>query len=430
MPPGILPVLDVLGVRDCIETAGFFRPSRAMIAWSRQASLIREHAGTAGFQVDRARFDKLLLDAAFSAGVISLQPASVNSIKHQGDAGWLLEARHLDKPVTVKASFMIDASGKGGLWQPSALRVSAPTLALYAYWRNAPLAGVESRVEAGDNGWYWGAPLPDGTFNAVVFVDPDHPALTARKGAENAYLQLLQASELLRPCLQGERVSPVLTCNASAYVDRNSIGTDFIKVGEAAFSIDPLSSQGVQAAMMSALQASIVVHTMLTQPAQRAAARQFHLLKQQESVTQHARWAAAAYADQDRHERSAFWRQRSSSSSAQNTADEPAAIDPPVSLPAQTRVRLCPRSTWVEFPALRGDVVVPVPALTHPSLQSPVAFVADVELFPVLALLQGSETLGSIRQKVNRFLPQNYGEVLVNWLLQHEILVPAGLDSR
>ena len=50
-------------------------------------------------------------------------------------------------------------------------RGSPRTLAMWGYWRGVANTGNEARVEATQDSWYWGAPLPDCTFNAAVFMD-------------------------------------------------------------------------------------------------------------------------------------------------------------------------------------------------------------------------------------------------------------------
>ena len=80
------------------------------------------------------------------------------------------------------------------------------------------------------------------------------------------------------------------------FLSKDQIGLDWIKVGDAAFAIDPLSSQGVQMAMMSAFQGSIAVHTLLTQPEQANAAIDFYRNKLQETVARSQTTAAQVYA--------------------------------------------------------------------------------------------------------------------------------------
>ena len=65
-------------------------------------------------------------------------------------------------------------------------------------------------------------------------------------------------------------------CDASPYVDDSPVTPTSIKVGEAAFSVAPLSSQGVQIAIASALQGRAVVHRMLRLPERAAVTQTFY----------------------------------------------------------------------------------------------------------------------------------------------------------
>ena len=54
---------------------------------------------------------------------------------------------------------------------PGRMQTGAPTLAVFAYWRGARLPPTP-RIEAGEDAWFWGVPLPNGTYNTLAFVDP------------------------------------------------------------------------------------------------------------------------------------------------------------------------------------------------------------------------------------------------------------------
>lgn len=421
LTPGIDPILEALELRESVARAGFLRPSHAHVRWSAEAEPPAEGMARPGYQVERGQFDQLLLQAACDAGVRVLQPARALAIRHVSPQRWQVRVDTPDGRRQLSARFLVDATGKGGLLQPRLRRVGAPTLALYAYWRPVAGVGAESRVEAGESHWCWGAPLPDGSFNAAVFLSPGNPLLKARAPLEQAYAALLSASPLLSACL-GERISPVHGCNAGAYIDDDPVGEDFIKVGDAAFSIDPLSSQGVQAAMMSALQGSVVAHTLLTDANRQQDALQFYRARQQDTVRRHAQWAAAAYAERAAQTHTGFWRERAQPGAAWRThaGPEPAS---PAAIDRDAAIRISPQASWVEVPALVGADVRPTAALCHPALAAPVAFVSGVALFPVLALVGPADTLGALEQKLQRVLPGAPGQKLLQWLLEHRIVV-------
>ena len=59
-------------------------------------------------------------------------------------------------------------------------------------------------------------------------------------------------------------IGSVAARDATPNVSRDPVGHDYIRVGEASIAIDPLSSQGIQTALLSAVQGSAAVHTILT----------------------------------------------------------------------------------------------------------------------------------------------------------------------
>src|SRR2546422_11228161 len=67
LSPSILPLLEILGVRDRVEKASFLRPERALVCWRGETSYVEFQSQQPGFQVDRGQFDLLLLQIALEA---------------------------------------------------------------------------------------------------------------------------------------------------------------------------------------------------------------------------------------------------------------------------------------------------------------------------------------------------------------------------
>lgn len=281
----ILPLLDVLGLRSRVEEADFLRPATAMVHWAGTHDDDRPAYGEPGFQVDRGRFDQLLLDAAVEYGVTLVNPAKAIDIS-QGDGPWTVHVDLSGKLLRIKAKFLVDATGRVNLLRGKRVSISAPTLALWAYWKNAEITGAATRVESGAREWFWGAPLPDGTFNATVFMDPR----SYRKGIEKNgtrsvfYESLLSGSGLLRRCMSGTRAGAVSVCDATCYMAEEIVTSDTIKIGEAAFTIDPLSSQGVQTAIGTAQHAAAVIHTISRRPENTRLALHFYNSRQRDAA--------------------------------------------------------------------------------------------------------------------------------------------------
>lgn len=421
LAPGILPVLDVLGMRERVEAALFLRSNRAIVRWANGADDIRSLPGTPGFQVDRGRFDQLLLNAAREAGVYVIQPAKAG--KPRADPrGWIIPVQSEGKSLQIVATFLVDAAGRRSVLSKTKQRSSVPTTALYSYWANTSLGGSETRVEAGPDAWYWGAPLPDGTFSSMVFVDPGRDSEALCGNLEARYRTLLAKSVLLRGCLDGTLVTKVKACDASSHHDTDPVGASFIKVGEASFSIDPLSSQGVQAAMLSGLQGSIVLHTILTRPEYASTAMEFYKRRQIETVAHHCDLAAQQYATQRTFADRPFWQRRAA---LVPSPARPLALPALFDLSGQDRVKLSDQASLVVTPCITGDIVSPLRALAHPALDHAVAYLGAVEMAPLLDEIREGATVQEILRQWSQQISFPHAQDIMRWLWAKGILVLA-----
>jgi flavin-dependent dehydrogenase len=422
LPPGILPLLDALGVRETVERAGFLRPNRAIVRWAEESDHWKSQPGEPGFQVDRGRLDQLLLEAAQEAGARVLQPVHAGR-PVRDKAGWRVPVRGADVSGPLCARFVADASGRRR-WLPGTVqRNSPPLLALYGYWRDAPLGGPETRVEAGEAAWYWGAPLPDGSVNATVFLDPER-ARSARPDLGGLYRKLLGQSTLLAPCLEGRLERGVLACDASALTSPDPVGEDWIRVGDAALALDPLSSQGVQTAIGSALQAAVVIHTLLTAPVHAEAALAFYRTHCRELSLRHQELSAAHYAERTARSGHPFW-QRWENRTPSAVPSSSRTSQPPRPRPVSwdMRVALAPEAALRPTPCIVGSLVELRMVLHHPALARPVAYLNGVEIAPLLTELPGPLPLRTLLARWSATLRPSQACETLGWLLRMGILV-------
>lgn len=422
LTPGVWPLLDALGVVEQVRRGGFLPALEALVRWEEASEQrVRGRAGQPGLLVDRGRFDALLLGAAASAGVRVLQPAAAQRPERTLE-GWELPVLHEGRRLLVAARFLADASGRlsclGGRKEP----VSARTLALYGYWRGETPHGPETRVEAGPDAWYWGAHLPDGTFNAMVFVDPEllRERGIGRRTLEPFYRELLGHSGLLGAWTAPRLTSGVLACDATCYRDTLPIERDRIKVGEASFSIDPLSSSGVQKALQTALSGAVAVHTLLVRPDNARAALRFYTDDQRYCVEQHAAWAAGYYREQRSYQDRPFWKRRALAAPSPTPPDvKPLAGTDEL---LQRRWRLASEAALVDTPCIVGDVIELRRALSHPRLARPVAYLDGVELAPLVEGLPEAWTMPWLTDLWARRVPHRQGIAILGWLYRQGLL--------
>lgn len=424
LPPGILPLLDFLNLRERIEEASFLRSKQVIVHWSKP-SAYNVFTGESGFQVDRGVFDQILLDAAGEAGVVVLQPARAMRPRlgmSQGRKRWCVAVEYEGSWSQINATYIVAATGRQPLFSGKRKRCAQPTIALYGYWKETSIDGEEIRLEAGNNEWFWGASLPDGLFNAMVFVDTDRCRSNGvkRKDWQAFYRSLLAESNLLRGCLEGKLVSEVKICDASTYMAECPVDEHSIMVGDACFAIDPLSSQGVQAAINSALQGSIVVHTILSRPENSNAAIEFYHSRQREAVERHCDLAAQYYEEASVLQQTPFWQKRAAT---KDRSDSPIRLRRNTILRPDQRLALSHLLSIITVPCIKDSVISYMRALKHPGLARPVAYFDGIEVAPLLEEFSHGSTVAEVIKQWPPDIPLESRVKIMHWMCDSGLLV-------
>jgi flavin-dependent dehydrogenase len=351
LAPPALRLLDAIGPGADVRGAGFTAVRRSVVLWGAEAPRLRPAFQAPGLVVDRGRFDALLLASAAAAGVEVIQPASAGRPVRRS-RGWCVPLRDRGE---LTADLLIDARGRAA----GAGRVAdgAATAALCGYWVDVPELAGEVVVEAADDAWLWAGRLSDGRWSVIAFVAAAACAGRTAPARTALYTRLLARSRLLRVILHGRPAGPVAICDATPGHVPRPVRRGRILAGEAAVALDPLSSQGVQAAIVSGLQAATVATTWLRRPAEAAAATRFYVDRIAETAARNRAHAAAAYAAETARAALPFWRERAV---IHDTPREP------VSGIRLTRV-----------PVIAGPVIEVRRAVRRPGLARPLAVLAE-----------------------------------------------------
>ncbi|MGH3692866.1 MAG: NAD(P)/FAD-dependent oxidoreductase, partial [Pseudonocardiaceae bacterium] len=261
--------------------------------------------------------------------------------------------------------------------------------------------------------------LPGANFRAMAFLDPE-TVVAAGRGRERLYRRLLAASSLFGELVTGaELTGRVQTCDATSYAVSTPVDVTSVRVGEAAFAIDPLSSCGVQTAIQTGLAAAAAIHSILTPDGDTPAALRYYTDHQHYSVQRHAASAAGLYAEHRAHADALFWRRRGAGAPP---APSPSAGGVPLADLLPLRVRLPPAAAILDTPCLLGDRIELRRALAHPALDRPVAFLGDVELAPLLDQLPIAPSLAEALRTWERSLPAGRALMIASWLHQRGLL--------
>ena len=416
LTPGVLPLLEVTGARAAIEAAGFRSVPRVHVTWE-MGPQVREDPRQQGLIVDRGSFDRVLLDRAKALGVRVLQPAIVR--EHHWDCNrWNVRIDADDGACTFVADFVADATGRASGRSTSRRWTGAATLALHAYWQGHDLPD-EPTIEAGEEAWYWGVPLPDGTHNILVFADAR--TVRAQGGSLAERFRALLARSTLLAGDDAMLAGPVEAINATPYLDGESATPTQLKVGDAALALEPLSSSGVQKAIQGALSAAIVANTLLRRPENTDAALQFYRTNLAEASDRHCLWAARHYGRIATRGGGVFWQDRAKAEPDASSELQRVPVDS-----ASLRSRPVALSSDVQFvdqPCIDDRFVTLQPAIRHPALDGTIAYVGGHALAPLLrGLPPGLTPLQIARSWADR-VPVDRGLAIAGWMIERGLLV-------
>jgi flavin-dependent dehydrogenase len=259
LPPSANPVLDRLGLdRGALAGCGLRCPGSAC-AWGSEdpyrLDALFDPDGE-GLHLDRAAFDRLLADRAASAGAEVKTAHAVRSGRREGRA-WAVTISGPDGIREVGVSTLVDATGRSH-WpgRPSRRRAFDRQVAVVGTFETDESLDRRTWIESTCDGWWYSAALPGGRLVAAFFTDAD--LLDAPRGHREGLLsqragQTRWTQERLRNARPVDRLRIV---SASSTMATSVAGDGWVAVGDAASTIDPLSSQGILYAMTSGLAAA------------------------------------------------------------------------------------------------------------------------------------------------------------------------------
>lgn len=263
-----------------------------------------------GWHLDRRRFDRSLARSAADAGAELIPQARAVSCERDNSGGWSVALATPDRTITATSRWVIDATGRSSWFTHSqgiARRAHDRLIALLAVLDDPERSDPRTFIEAMPDGWWYVAAMPAARAIAAYFTDSDlhdlHPS-----AAESLWNNRLGASRLARERLLGTRqINGLRIVSCATMKAARAAGEGWLAVGDAARSIDPLSSQGISWAIAAGLDAaSVVLHADPRSDSARYEAEwddRFHdyLVTRRSYYAAERRWPA-----------SPFWERRSS----------------------------------------------------------------------------------------------------------------------
>ncbi|WP_018291899.1 NAD(P)/FAD-dependent oxidoreductase [Verrucomicrobium sp. 3C] len=267
-----------IGAWEKVKNAGFMIKPGAEFALSNGRSLRRFWFGDSldepydkTFQVERSKFDALLLDHAKESGASVLTGAAARDFR-EGPNGVEVEYERAGASERAQGQWLIDATGRGPfvgkiLQLPKTDLGIPKKMAVYAHFRNVrrnpgKAAGNITVVRL-SNGWFWLIPL-DEEKTSVGMVRPISAFQNERGGPSELFEETVRGSRELRSRLEkAEPIGPYRTTADYTYRLERLAGSRWLAAGDAAGFLDPVFSSGVTIALEGGVAAA---ETVLGQP--------------------------------------------------------------------------------------------------------------------------------------------------------------------
>lgn len=411
IPPSGRKLMQAIGVLSAIERHGF-PANRGNVVWwgladGRDETFDADGASH-GLQVLRPELDALLLREAETAGA-EILPATVRSVSCEGSDPAQVYYETAGTSQSVRARFVVDASGRTGVVARQGLRRYDPAHRMQAYlglWHHDGAwpenYGDRTLVETYEDGWGWSLGSSPSARQVAVVVDAA-TTRTSRGPIARAYAKELDKTRHVGASTTGATLERVWACDASMYTATIMAGPTFLLVGDAACCIDPLSSFGVKKALASGWLGAVALHTALVDSS-RAGIAFDHFTRREHEVYAAERARTLEFAEQAAaYHPSPFWTRRALARDTANAVpDVNALLRGPDVKAAHERLRTADEVRWrwnhaarlVPYSVVRGHEIIMEEAIRTPL--TPLRYVAGVDLLALGRASQDGRTVADL----------------------------------
>lgn len=258
LPPGSQSALRALGVWEPFLATQPLPAHGTCSAWGDERLEPNEfifHPDRRGWHIERTSFDAMLAAEAAKRG-ITLNPATTFLAAQRRDDIWHLTVRDATGgEETIKARFVIDASGRAaqfagrlGVRRESDDQLVAVSVS-YRLPDHHPMRDTYAAIEARPEGWWYSSLQPDGRLTVACFTDADLALALQLKETSAWCAHAARAPHTFARLSPGLAEHPPRLRLADSVMLERVTGDDWLAAGDAASTFDPLSSQGILKAL-------------------------------------------------------------------------------------------------------------------------------------------------------------------------------------
>lgn len=293
MVPYLYKLMEMINVSDKVEKEGFVQKNGVEFLTGQTNDLRRQNFSNliqgqtpSSYNLNRARFDKILLDHAEETGAKVLQEADVKQLIFEDERLVGVKYKHLGQKYEARANFVVDASGRAGLVAKHLdlrkMNHRLENVAVFQHFENIkpennPAVEGDVLFSCHEDGWLWGIPIETdvmsiGAVMPLNLLKQSNPEIIFQEHCDRSP-RLKSAIKDATPVFDKPKVELDF-----CYYTENFSGPGYFLVGDAACFVDPVFSGGVFLSMVCGLKAAETIDSILSGQDEKKALTQFENL--------------------------------------------------------------------------------------------------------------------------------------------------------
>ncbi|WP_050558250.1 flavin-dependent monooxygenase QhpG [Pseudomonas fluorescens] len=259
--------------------------------------------------IERSLFDSALIDDLEEAGV-DFHDVTIAGFDRADGENRIYTRRPDHSPMTFFADYLVDARGKSTPKVTQNILSGPLSVALTRHFFGGKCGARRTVAESFEDGWAWSTADLDGKCSVQFIVDS---CALLRSGDLNIRHDYFYSKLVAIPRELGNLVacSDTVVRGAQAVLRGGLISPFALRVGDAAYSNDPLSGHGIYEAISGAFAAAPVINTILNDPAQERLAIRYYEDRAALTFAQRAKAGVSYYQSELEWAEHGFWNARS-----------------------------------------------------------------------------------------------------------------------
>lgn len=286
LPATIHGVCEIIGVAEAVHAAGFTRKAGGSFRWGtnpqvwsfRFADQLALEGASYAYQVERSRFDEILLRHAAGCGAdVREGVAAEEAVRDESGRVVGVRCRDATRSYEIRSRYVVDASGQAGLLANVVGRreydAFFKNMALFGYFaggRRLPSPNEGNIISAAfSKGWIWYIPLRPDLTSVGLVIPKESIGLLRVEDRHQVYRQLISECPVVADMIGSAKMvaegpySELRVLRDFSFANHRYYADGAALVGDAACFIDPVFSSGVHLATLAGLHAARAINSCI-----------------------------------------------------------------------------------------------------------------------------------------------------------------------